>query len=404
MPLTNIQCAAAGPGKYADGRGMYLYVTQLKDGRLGKYWRFKYRWQGREKLLALGVYPDVSLKDARERREDARRLLSQGIDPSATKKAEKISVAGADTFEAIAIEWHQRFNHTWTPSHAASIMARLKQNVFPWLGKHQVKSITPPMLLDVLRRVEGRGALVIAHRLRSTCGQIFRYAIATGRLERDPAHDLRGALTPAKTKHFATITDPTMVGKLMQDIYGYQGSYPVQCALKLAPMLMVRPGELRHAEWSEIDFAAGVWRIPAAKMKRRLPHVIPLSTQALELLNLLKPLTGEAKSSRYLFPSIRSNARPMSNNTVNSALRRLGYSADDIVGHGFRRMASTLLNEQGWNRDAIERQLAHKEPNKSRATYNAAEYLPERTRMMQGWADYLDRLRESSSSPDLANQ
>ncbi|PIZ31902.1 MAG: integrase [Alphaproteobacteria bacterium CG_4_10_14_0_8_um_filter_53_9] len=373
-----------------DGRGLYLEVNP----KGGKYWRFKYRFEDRERRMGFGVYPDISLSQARERREEARKLVANGVDPAEIKKAEKVSRAGGDSFEVVAREWHAKHLHTWTPKHGEAILKRLSQNIFPWLGAEPVEKITSPELLKVLRRMESRGAVETTHRVRSTCSQIFRYAIATGRLERDPANDLVGAIPPTRKAHFPTLTDPKEIAGLLRAMDTYEGSLEVRCALQLAPMLFVRPGELRHAEWSEIDWEKKEWRIPAQKMKMRVQHIVPLSKQALAILKVLKPLTGHGEAAKYLFPSVRTLARPMSDNTLNSALRRMGFEKDMIVAHGFRAMASTLLNEQGWNRDAIERQLAHGEKNKVRAAYNHAEYLPERRKMMQAWADYLDKLKE----------
>lgn len=397
MPLTDIKIKNAKPGIKPDGstttksyritdeRGLYLEVSPSG----GKYWRFKYRINGKEKRLSLGVYPDVSLKLARERRDNSRKQVAEGIDPSETRKAEKIAQAGLESFEFVAREWHGKHKRNWSNSHSDRTLTRLENDVFPWLGKENIADITPPKLLQVLRRVENRGALETAHRIHQICGQIFRYAVATGRAERDSAADLKGALPPAKPKHHASITEPKKIAELMRSIRGYSGSFVTACALKIAPLLFVRPGELRHAEWTEFDLGNAEWRIPAEKMKMRTLHIVPLSTQALMILEELKPLTGTGK---YLFPSTRTRSRPMSENTVNAALRRLGYKKDEMTGHGFRSMASTLLNEQGWNKDAIERQLAHSERDGVRAAYNYAEYLPERKRMMQSWADYLDGL------------
>jgi integrase len=265
--------------------------------------------------------------------------------------------------------------------------------VFPWLGKRHINEITAPELLTVLRRVENRGALETAHRINQICGQVFRYAIATGRAERDISADLKGALPPTRVKHHASITEPKQVGELMRAINSYSGSFTTAIALKLSAILFVRPGELRQAEWSEIDFENKEWRIPAEKMKMRELHIVPLCKQAISLLEELRPLTGRAK---YLFPSVRTDTRPMSNNTINASLRRLGYTKEQMTAHGFRSMASTILNEQGWNRDAIERQLAHSEKDGVRAAYNYAQYLPERKKMMQAWADYLDGIAQGA--------
>ncbi|MCG9033250.1 tyrosine-type recombinase/integrase [Laribacter hongkongensis] len=277
-------------------------------------------------------------------------------------------------------------------------MRRFERDVFPWLGSRPVAEIDAPALLAVLRRIESRGAIETAHRAMQSAGQVFRYAIATGRAQRNPAADLVGALAPAIKQSFPTITDPTRIAELLRAIDGYQGTLPTLCALRLAPLVFVRPGELRKAEWSEIDLDGSTWIIPAERMKMREKHVVPLSKQAVAILRELHPLTGDG---RYVFPGARTNGRPMSENTINAALRRLGYDKDTMTGHGFRHMASTLLNEQGWNRDAIERQMAHAERNQVRAVYNYAEYLPERRKMMQAWSDYLDALKAGTAAKPL---
>jgi integrase len=391
MPLTDTAIRNAKPKdkpyKLADEKGLFLLVNPNGS----RWWRLKFRIGGKEKLLSLGVYPAVSLKEARDKRDEARKLIAQGVDPCAQRKATR--AAEAETFEAIAREWLAKFGPSWTPEHAERITRRFERNVFPWIGARPVREVTAPELLAVLRRIEERGALDTAHRAHQNCGQVFRYAVATGRAERDPSADLRGALPPVNDKHHASITDPKAIGALLRAMEGYQGSFVVRCALRLAPLVFVRPGELRGAEWSEIDFEKAEWRIPASKMKMREQHIVPLSVQALAILRELHPLTG---AGRYLFPSERTADRPISENTVNAALRRLGYAKDEMTGHGFRSMASTLLNEQGWHRDAIERQLAHAERNAVRAAYNYAEHLPERRRMMQAWADYLDGLKNGA--------
>ncbi len=371
--------------KVTDEKGLYIEVKPSGS----KLWRFKYRYGGKEKLLSVGIYPDVSLKDARAKRDELRKQVASGVDPSDLRKAEKLVKAGMDSFEFVAREWHSKHKINWSESHATRTLSRLQNDVFPWIGNKNIGEIKPPELLQVLRRVESRGALETAHRIHQVCGQIFRYAVATGRAERDSAADLKGALPPAKPKHHASIVDPKKIGELLRAIGSYSGAFVTSCALKLAPLVFVRPGELRNAEWSEFDLEKAEWRIPAEKMKMKTLHIVPLSKQAILILEELKPLTG---SGKYLFPSTRTKTRPMSENTVNAALRRLGYSKEDMTGHGFRSMASTLLNEQGWNKDAIERQLAHSERDGVRAAYNYAEYLPERKRMMQAWADYLDGL------------
>ena len=344
--------------------------------------------------MSFGAYPAVSLKLARERRDEARALLARDIDPAEHKKElKKAEVALTEhTFKAIAIEWHMKFRSHWTPKHSENIKNRMDKLIFSHIGDKPITLLKPGDILSLIRPIEARGALETAHRVMQICGKVLRYAVATKRAERDITADLCGAIPPRKEKHHATITKPKEVGKLLRAIDTYEGQFSVACALKLAPLTFVRPGELRGAEWSEFDFAAAEWRIPAERMKMREQHIVPLSRQVLEILHELHKATGNGK---YLFPSIRTNARPMSNNTVNAALRRLGYSKEEMTGHGFRSMASTLLNEQGWNRDAIERQLAHAERNAVRAAYNFAEFLPDRRKMMQAWADYCDELRKN---------
>jgi integrase len=377
----------AKPYKLKDERGLYLLVNPNGS----KLWRLKYRFNGIEKKLSFGAFPEVSLAKARDKREDARKHLANEVDPGALKQSIKRASkeAAQNSLEAIAREWHVKFTPKWTLDHGKRILIRLEQNVFPWLGKRPIKEITAPDLLSVLRRVEARGAVETAHRILQVCGQVFRYAIVTGRAERDISADLKGALAPTKKNHHASITDPNQIGKLLRAINAYEGFFVTKCALQLAPLFFVRPGELRQAEWSEFDLDKAEWRIPPEKMKMRQTHIVPLCAQAIRILQELQPYTGEGK---YLFPSIRSSKRPMSENTVLGALRRLGYTSDEMTGHGFRSMASTLLNEQSWNRDAIERQLAHAERDNVRAAYNYAEYLPERREMMQHWGDYLEKL------------
>ncbi|MBF0188877.1 MAG: tyrosine-type recombinase/integrase [Magnetococcales bacterium] len=375
--------------KLFDGGGMFLEITP----RGGKRWRLKFRFGGKEKLLSLGVYPDVSLKQARERREEARKLLAEGINPSEHRKATKAAKSAAEegSFQSVALEWFAKQQTTWTPGYASRILSRLKRDVFPWMGDRPIDEVTPPELLKVLRRIESRGAVETAHRIKSLCGQVFRYAIATGHAERNPATDLRGALTPVKVTHMGTITEPKEIANLLRAMDGYEGSIVTRCALKFAALVFVRPGELRKAEWSEIDWQAAEWRIPASKMKAREQHIVPLSRQSLEVLKEIQPVTGQGP---YIFPNARSAHRPMSENAVLVALRIMGYEKGQMTGHGFRAMASTRLNEMGWAPDVIERQLAHAERNAVRAAYNHAEHLPERRKMMQAWADYLDDLRE----------
>ncbi len=372
--------------KLPDGNGLFLEVP--KSGN--KRWRYRYFFNSKEQMLSLGLFPDISLKEVRELHHEARNMVANGINPSDARKAKKETKSDANCFEAIAHEWWERNKHTWTERHGLQIYRKLEINIFPWLGSTPITEITPPLLLKQLRRIEDRGAIETAHRVKSNVGQIIRYAIATGRADRDITQDLKDALMPVKKVHFATIIDPKKIGDLLNAIDGYEGHYIVKHALKLAPLTFVRPGELRHAEWDEFNFETNEWRIPPEKMKAGALHVIPLSKQALQVLEDIRPLTGRGK---YVFPCLRSSQRPMSNNAINAALRRMGYSKEEITGHGFRSMASTLLNEQGYNRDHIERQLAHTERNNVRAAYNHAEYLPERTTMMQDWADYLDNMK-----------
>jgi integrase len=401
MPLTDVKVRTTKPNgkafKLFDSGGLYLELGPAG----GKYWRWKYRFAGKEKRLAFGVYPDVSLKAAREKRDKARQQLAAGIDPGEARKAEKQAQAGAEAFEAVAREWHAKFSPSWVPSHRDRILRRLDNDVFPWVGKRPISDIRAPEVLALLRRIESRGALETAHRAMQNCGQIFRYAVATGRAERDPTGDLRGALPPPKEKHHASILEPKRITELLRAIDGYQGFLVTKCALRLAPLVFVRPGELRKAQWQEIDLEKAEWRIPAERMKMREHHIVPLSRQAVEILREIEPLTNRPMPSRpnaprYVFPSARTRERPMSENAILAALRRMGYTKEEMTGHGFRSMASTLLHEQGCNHQAIERQLAHAERNSVSAAYNFAEHLSERRKMMQDWADYLDGLKATS--------
>ena len=371
-----------------DGGGLYLLITPSG----GKLWRFKYRFDGKEKLLSLGPYPENSLSDARQLRDEARRQIAHGIDPGAVKKAKKqAATAQKETFEAVAREWHTAFTPAWAPRHGATILSRLNHDLIPWLGSRPINEIKAPELLSVLRRAESRGALELAHRLRAIAGQVFRYAVATGRAERDPSGDLRGAIPPPKIKHHAAITDPKEVAPLLRALDGYQGGLVVKCALRLAPLLFVRPGELRHAEWVEINLDQAVWNIPAHKMKMKQAHIVPLCDQAIGILKELYEYTG---TGRYVFPSVRTHARPMSENTINAALRNAGYDKDTMTGHGFRAMARTILDEVLQVRpDYIEHQLAHAVRDPNGRAYNRTAHLEERRKMMQQWADYLDGLK-----------
>jgi integrase len=381
--------------KLTDEKGMYVLVNKA-----GKYFRLDYRFAGKRKTLALGVYPEVSLAEARGKRNDARKLIANGIDPGQARKVRKsIQIEQSEnSFEAIAREWHGKFSSKWADSHAIKLIRRLELYIFPWLGSRPISEITPPELLSILRRIESKGIHETAHRAQQNCGQVFRYAIATGRAERDPSADLRGALSPVKHGRMATIIEPKKIGELLRAIDGYEGTPVAKSALKLAPLVFVRPGELRHAEWNEIDLDKAEWRIPGEKMKMKDPHIVPLSTQAVEILNEVQQITG---NGQYVFPSIRTNSRPMSNNTILAALRRMGYTKEEMSGHGFRAMASTILHEQSWPSDIIERQLAHAERNSIKAAYNHAQHLPERRKMMQAWAHYLETLKSGGKVVSL---
>lgn len=377
------------PYKMTDQRGLFLLITPSG----GKWWRLRYRFNDKEKTLSLGTYPDVSLAQARERRDEARRLLAQGVDPSEHRKITKGMQAerAANTFEAIAVEWHLKNRDVWTPEHAQRILRRLERDVFPYLGARPIREITIPEIIRVLHRIEARGLTETAHRAKNDVQQVFRYAAATGRIDQNPAADLKGALKPYRSKHFGAITDPRELGALLRAIDGYQGSIVTRCALRLAPLVFVRPGELRQAEWAEIDLERAEWNIPASKMKTRNPHLVPLSTQAVEILRELQPLTG---SGRYVFRGERNYERPMSENTINAALRYLGYDSETMTGHGFRATARTILDEVlGFRPDIIEHQLAHAVKDPNGRAYNRTTHLEERRRMMQTWADYLDRLK-----------
>lgn len=393
MPLTDVKLRSAKPAekqfKLFDGDGLYLLVTP--NG--GKCWRFKYRFDGKEKLLAIGTYPEIGLAAARIKRDDARKLVASGTDPGEVKRAQKASKgdSAADAFEVIAREWHCKFSATWSHHHAKSTIERLQRDVFPFIGSKPIGEIRAPEVLALLRRIESRGVLETAHRVRTVCGQVFRYAVATGRSERDPAADLKGALPPYKKSHLAAVTEPVKVAELLRAIDGFKGSFVVKCALRLAPLVFVRPGELRTAEWSEIDLDAREWNIPAERMKMKVAHLVPLSQQAVDILRELQPLTG---AGRFVFPCHRTVSRPMSNSAINAALRRMGFEKDEMTGHGFRAMARTILDEVLQVRpDFIEHQLAHAVKDPNGRAYNRTAHLSERIKMMQQWADYLDGIK-----------
>jgi integrase len=397
-PLTAVAIRAVRfddkPLKMFDGGGLFLLVTAT-----GKYWRLKYRFAGRERSLSLGVYPDVGLADAREKRQEERQRLAQGIDPSAHRKAEKATntAIGADTFEAIAREWIEQVHcHNVVPSHAGRNLRRLEQHAFPALGAEPIRHITPARLLTVLRGIEKTGHIETAHRVRTLCGQIFRYAIVTGRAERDVAADLRGALRTAEVKHHAALTDPVDLARLLRAIEGYAGQPATRAALHLAPILFVRPGELRTAKWNEFDLAAGEWDYHPSK--GGTPMVTPLPTRAIEILGELHTLTGP---DGYVFPSIRGKGRPLSENTLNAALRTMGYEGM-MTAHGFRAVARTVLVERlDFPAEWVEMQLGHAVRDALGRAYNRATYLDQRRGMLQAWADYLDALRDSVVSLNM---
>jgi len=403
MPLTDAKIKAAKPKakEYTlnDGEGLSLVVNS--KGR--KWWRFRYQMNGKRTMLSLGAYPYISLQEARLKRGELKTQMAKGHDPSRKRKEEKRRASASEAFEAIAREWFgKQVRSGWSERHAKTTMERMKKNIFPFIGDRPISGLGVEDMLGVVLRCEKRGAVETARRIRQIMSQVFRYAVAAGRAERDPAADIKGAIPPArKVKHHASITDPNKIKKLLQAIDAFDGTLVVHCALRFAPLVFVRPGELRHADWSEINLETNEWRIPAEKMKGGSPHIIPLSNQAVEVLKEVHGLTGP---SGYVFPSIRTAARPMSENTINVSLRRLGYDKTEMTGHGFRSMASTLLNEHGWNRDAIERQLAHTPKDKVRASYNYAEHLPERKRIMQAWADYLDSLKDGGKVVPLFAQ
>lgn len=375
------------PTKLADGDGLYL----LLNPNGSKWWRLDYRFDGKRKTLSMGVYPDVPLKLARERREVARALMAAGADPGEQRKSEKQAKAeaGSNTFEALAREWMATRGKEWTESYTCKTKSALERNAFPSIGSKPITEITAPDLLAMLRAIESRGVVDMAHRIQQHCGAIFRYAIATGRAIADPVSSLRGALSTVKQEHYAAITDPAEYAELLRAIDNYRGEATTKVAMQLLALTFQRTKEVRFAEWTQFDLDAALWRIPAEIMKMREAHIVPLSKQAIEVLKRLKALTG---NGRLVFPSSTSRERPISENTVVYALARMGYKGR-MTGHGFRSTASTLLNEQGYRHDVIERQLAHAEKNAVRAAYNRAEYLPERKKMMQGWADYLEKLK-----------
>ncbi|MDD2800447.1 MAG: integrase arm-type DNA-binding domain-containing protein [Methylococcales bacterium] len=379
------------PFKLTDEKRLYLLLKPQVEG-WGKWWRFKYRFGGNEKSLSFGTYPDTTLQRAREKRDDARKLLADGIDPGENRKALKASKqeSASNSFEVIAREWGARKVDTWQEKNNRS-KRMLERNIFPWLGSKPITDILPKDILECLRRIEDRGTIETAHRTLQICGQVLRYGVQTGRVDRDITPDLRGALANANSGHFAAITDPKQVAELLRAIDGYQGSLPATCALKIAPMVFVRPGELRAAEWEHFDLETKEWRYFVTKTE--VQHIVPLSSQAIKILKELHPLTGHG---RFVFPSERtpSGDRCMSENTLNAALKRLGYGKDIMTAHGFRAMARTILDEVlGIRVDFIEHQLAHSVRDPNGRAYNRTAHLSERHKMMQQWADYLDAIK-----------
>ncbi len=388
------------PYNIYDSGGLYLTVSPTG----GKWWRLKYRHVGKEKRIGLGAYPEVTLAAARAARDAARREVRAGNDPGMVRRTELMrqKIAAANTFEAVAREWLSVKQTGWVASQQAKERRRLELHAFPWIGKTPIANLIAADIRPLLDRLVERGTVDMAHRLRQQISAVFQYAGRDDRVSRDPARNLAGILPEHSQRSYSSLTSPDDVGQLLRAIEGFNGQFTTACALRLAPLLFVRPGELRGAEWTEIDLEGAEWRIPAIRRKLRKrfkedpnvpPHVVPLPKQAIHTLRELHALTGHGK---YLFPGARDAKRAMSNVTINAALRRLGYDGETMTGHGFRHMASTLLNELGWNPDAIERQLSHKGRG-IRAVYNKAEYLAERKKMMQAWADYLDGLRSGAS-------
>ncbi|MDR1126083.1 MAG: integrase arm-type DNA-binding domain-containing protein [Deltaproteobacteria bacterium] len=396
MPLSDTAIRNAKPQskpyKVYDAGGLFIIVTPAG----GKWWRFKYRFWGKEKLLSLGTYPEIGLKEAREKRDEAKKLIASGVDPSAQRQAVKASIISKEenAFEVVAREWFDKHINNLAPGYSKKVRSLFERQIFPVFGGKQISEVEPSDILKAARHVEESGAVETAHRLVQLCGQLLRYGIATGRCKYDITQGLHGALPKTTVQHMSAITDKKRIGELLRAIDAYGGFLPVKCALRLAPLLFVRPGELQKAEWAEFDFESAEWRIPAAKMKMKQRHIVPLARQALAILEELRTYTGRG---RFLFPSVRTESKPIALESMLVALRSMCFTKEEMTMHGFRGMASTLLNELGYNRDWIERQLAHGERNHVRAAYNYAEYLPERRRMLTEWADYLDGLRDAKA-------
>lgn len=405
-PLSDIEVKTKKPTakeqKLFDGGGLFLFIPPLKLDDKGKplpaskLWRFKYRFAGKEKLLSFGAYPALSLAEARQRRDDAKQLLANGVDPSTFKKEQQAEVAriSEHTFEKVAREWFDKNKADWVAATSKRIIDRLEGDIFPHLGERPISEIKPVELLAVLRKIETRGVLDRASRTQAHCGAIFRYGVATGRCERDITTDLKGAIATPKYSHRAAPTEPKDVAAILRAIDAYDGSPVVKAAMQILPMVFTRPGELRHMEWTELDLDEALWQIPAGKMKMKLPHIVPLSRQAIAILKGLQPLTGHSK---YVFPCHRSPLRPMSDNAINAALRRMGIEKDECCAHGFRAVARTLLHEVlDFSPDWIEAQLAHVVPDRLGAAYNRTKFIKQRTGMMQKWSDYLDGLKQGA--------
>lgn len=378
------------PYKLSDEKGLHLLVTP--NG--AKLWRFSYRFDGKQKTLAIGAYPDVTLSNAREKRDDARKLLANDVDPGEVRKAQKASRLdrAANSFEVVARRWHAKGEAKWSESYTKKVMQMLERDLFPWLGGKPVADLEAPEFLAVARRLEERSLVDAAHRAMQLCGQIMRFAVAEGLVSRDPVSDLRGALESVKKEHMASVTDPVRVGEILRMFDGFKGSYQVMQALKLAPLVFTRPGELRQAKWKDVDLDAALWSIPAEVMKMREPHLVPLSTQAVAILRDMEPFSSHLE---HVFPGGRDPKRPMSDAAINAAMRRLGINTQtELTGHGFRAMARTILHEQlNYPPEVIEVQLAHKAPGPLGAAYARAKFIEQRKEMMQAWADYLGKIK-----------
>lgn len=409
--LTDLALKNAKPGatsrRLSDGAGLYLEISPKGS----KYWRMAYRYAGKQKTLAFGIYPEVSAPEARKAAQQARDHLAEGRDPGLVKKILKGTNCIENTFQAVAEEWIGKFKHMWTESHLKNVSGRLQRDIYPWIGNRPVDEITAPELLHVLRKIEMRGHIESAHRASTNVGQVFMYAIATGRAERNPAADLKGAIPPATVKHMSSITDPEEVGELMRAFDRYHGSPLTKYALQIAAHVFLRSGEIRLAEWSEIDFEKAEWRIPICRMKGKKRdkeaspsayHLVPLAKQVLSILGEIHALSGQGK---YLFPGLRSSVRPMSDATLTNALRRMGYSPEELHVHGLRATARTLIRQElEFDEEPIERQLGHAVKGPLGAAYNRADFVEERKRMMQAWADYLDKLKTRAETILLAGR